>query len=457
MKRLFNTALLVFGMLFCGTINTVFFKLMFQIDCPTLSSGYHNSGYHTFDKPWFTNMMMFVAEASLLGLYFQTQRQDRKLIPDGSKQASRGPPSYYFLLPACCDVLGTGISSCAMMYIDAAVWQMMRGSIIIFTAGFSILILNRKLQAYHWMGVLTTALGLCCVGIASVKSAADKSAGAPKEGPHVQFGVFLVVIAQIFSAFQCTFEEHLLTGLQVSSSQTVGMEGVWGVLIMVVILSVMTYIPGSDNGSYESMPDGLHMMIGSRFLQGVSFFYMISVCSYNYIGMQLCRKLSAVTRCLVDCLRTAVVWAIELGLYYFVSPRYGNGWNQYSWLQMLGFFLLFLGTLIYNDIVKVPCLDKSVRDFGHRALQATWSPTVNRAAAWGKGANGPSSPGVSPDASPAQWPFGSRSNSPTSQQVPLLEGEPLQQCESLKLDGLDIQEVETGKRLLESPGSSAAA
>lgn len=198
------------------------------------------------------------------------------------------------------------------------------------------------------------------------------------------------------------------------------MEGAWGCLLMIPILYVMSTVPGSDHGSYESVSDGLHMLGGSRQLQGLTTSYMLSIGIYNFVGMMLCRKLSAVTRCLVDCMRTAVVWLVELGLYYFVSTNYGNAWTSTAWLQLVGFALLLLGTLIYNSILTVPCLPKVGQDLPKGVLEATWSPTVNRAAAWGKGVEfGPQSPGATPRNSPLAYPFG-RSPVPHSSQVPLL-------------------------------------
>jgi len=428
MKRFLNTALLVLGMLFFGTINTVFFKLMFQIHCPTLPSG-----FHVYDKPWLTNLMMFSAEASLLVVFYASRPRSRGLAIDTSDAKltvdtrPQAPPAYYFLIPASCDVLGTGISSMSMMLINAAVWQMMRGSIILFSAIMAVIFLKRKLQAYHWIGVGTTVVGLCLIATASILENTSETVQVPGAAPsQVGLGVSLVVVAQVFAAFQCTFEEHLLTGHQVSATQTVGMEGAWGCALMVVVLSVMTMLPGSDHGSYESLPDGAHMIVGSKFFQGITSSYMLSIACYNYVGMTLCRKLSAVTRCLVDCLRISVVWTVELCLYYGVSSRYGNPWTSYSPLQLVGFILLFVGTLIYNDLLKIPGMSKAPSEMPRRALEATWSPTVNRAAKWGRGSltQGPQSPGASPAGSPLAWPFG-RSLSPGQdpRQVPLLPGE----------------------------------
>merc|ERR1711933_517837 len=98
--------------------------------------------------------------------------------------------------------------------------------------------------------------------------------------------------------------------------QTVGMEGVWGATIMTITLAVMTSVPGSDHGAYESFPDSVYMVWNSSTMKVLTSTYMMSIALYNFVGMQICRSLSAVTRCLVDCMRTATVWLFQIAIHY---------------------------------------------------------------------------------------------------------------------------------------------
>lgn len=406
--KVLETACLVLAMLLFGSYNTVICKLQYQTLCPTLPSG-----IHPFNKPWLTNLMMFAGEASML-IPFTMRVAARRHRHPGLDEALLSPrkvPLHIFAIPAVCDVVGSGVAAVAMMLIDAAVWQMMRGAVIIFSAIMAVTFLRRRLQAYHWIGVLLTMIGLFLIGTAAVLAEAKTSPKA--DASHARLGIALVILAQIFSAFQFTFEEYLLTGYSVSSLQTVGMEGLWGCLYMAVVLAVMSAVPGSDHGVYESFPDGVYMIQGSHIMQFLVFSYMLSIATYNYLGMQLCRKLSAVTRCLVDCMRTVVVWVSQLAMYYLVSKDYGQPWTEYSYLQVLGFACLVLGTFIYNGVVRLPAMDyrRLDLDMPQKVLQATWSPTVNRASAFGWGPKfGPQSPHApnSPHlSSPLPAPFGS--------------------------------------------------
>jgi len=70
-----------------------------------------------------------------------------------------------------------------------------------------------------------------------------------------------------------------------------------------------------------------------------------------------------VHRTLIDACRTIFVWATQVILYN-IDPitfaKVGEQITPYSYLQAGGFFLLILGTLIYNQILKIPCSQYNV-------------------------------------------------------------------------------------------------
>jgi hypothetical protein len=84
--------------------------------------------------------------------------------------------------------------TCVVQYIPASVWQMLRGSIIVFSGILSVVFLKRKLYLFHWIGILTTTLGLGAVGISSIFSDNSGSAASDSGAAMAAFGVFLVII-----------------------------------------------------------------------------------------------------------------------------------------------------------------------------------------------------------------------------------------------------------------------
>lgn len=110
--------------------------------------------------------MMFAGEMTCLIYFFLVEK---KLAGEFQVEGGSGSRSWFlFMIPAAFDVLGTGVGGVGMIYISSSIWQMMRGSIIVFTSLFSVFFLDRKLYAYHWVAVLVTVIGLSFVGLSAV-------------------------------------------------------------------------------------------------------------------------------------------------------------------------------------------------------------------------------------------------------------------------------------------------
>jgi len=365
--------LLLGSMLFFGSYNTINNKLQYQMCAPTLypeaakadPNNRCGPGEKTFDKPWLVNMYMFIGEACLIIVYRLTRKKVSRAsgsaaVPlDGAGAvAETRVPFYMFAIPAFCDVFGTGLAAVGQMHLDAAIWQMLRSAIIVFSAILAKLLLGRNLEPFKWVAVLIVCVGLGIVGLAASLDAKASSAGQGASGQLT--GCALTVGAQLCAAFQMTFEEKILKVVpgqkKVSAKKVVGAEGIWGGFFMCILLGVMS-IPGTGEdgypdvkGSFESLPDGLYMITHKWELLFLSLTYSASVAIYNLSGITVGKKFTTVVRCLIDSSRTVTVWGVSLLLYYGVSDKYGSGITPHTWLQLIGFFVLFLGTVVYNDL-----------------------------------------------------------------------------------------------------------
>lgn len=360
------SAMLILCMLVLGSWNTLNVKLQQESCAPTLDlhptvdfKGDCGDSQKLFRKPWTQNILMFVAEATML-IPYTIQKKGRRqtarevLVPPAVEAAPK-VPFYVFAVPAFCDVFGTGLGSVSMLFLDSAIWQMLRSSIIICSAVLSVTFLRKRLQPFHWLAVCIVFVGLVLVGLATMLDAADKKDDKKSVSADKQLiGIVLVISAQLCAAFQMVFEEKLLTGrAKTSAKKTVGMEGCWGMAFMTMGLIVMGLMPGPDNGSYESFIDGAYMIGNDGLLLFFVLTYMASISMYNFVGITVGKKMSAVVRCLVDSCRTVVVWAVNLLLFAMGSP-YGSEWTRHSWLTAFGFLWLVFGTLLYNAVFPVP-------------------------------------------------------------------------------------------------------
>ncbi|EER08460.1 conserved hypothetical protein [Perkinsus marinus ATCC 50983] len=366
-----KTTLYILGLLIFGSLNTMCTKLQFEMT----SVGINGDVKH-FMKPWFGTLTMFMGMVIVLVIHFIDVLIDRMRArghrgeayealleqPHQQRQNSGGKdvPSFWragllILAPAAFDLIATTMSFVGLLYNSASVWQMLRGSMIIFSAIFSVLFLGRKLHGYHWFGVFMCVVAICLVGIANVMS--GSSATSHVSTGLMVFGMVMIVASQVIQSLQIVTEEKLLKGFTIAPFHIVGMEGVWGTLILFIfIFPLLYFIPGKDEGSAENTLDTMVMIENNKNLQIMVGVYVVSVFTYNMAGMLVTYALSAVHRTMLEATRTAVIWICDLIIQYFVAPgsNFGEVWTTWSWLQLFGFVLLVMGQAVYSDLVKVP-------------------------------------------------------------------------------------------------------
>lgn len=152
-----------------------------------------------------------------------------------------------FLLPAICDMTATSTMYVGLALTDASIFQMLRGSVIIFTSALSVIFLKRKLQAYHWIGIALVIGGTALVGTQS-KICPEASGGScpaaeSSTGPNMAtIGNILIIVAQLIVAIQMVVEEKFISGYDVPALQVVGLEGLWGMGVLSLVLIGMYHL-----------------------------------------------------------------------------------------------------------------------------------------------------------------------------------------------------------------------
>ena len=75
--------------------------------------------------------------------------------------------------------------------------------------------------------------------------------------------------------------------------------------------------------------------------------------------------LSGVHRTLIQTgLRTMFIWAAGIVIYNTTEGNYGEPWNGLtSWVQLFGFGLFLIGTLLYSKLIELPFSMKPRGDY----------------------------------------------------------------------------------------------
>jgi len=352
----FVICLLVFG-----ALNTLSTKLTFQLQALDL-----NGHMQTFQKPWFGVYRMFQGMALVMVFHgyneisnYMKRRASNDKIGSLSAEQSSVPPvtplkAYFAVaLPALFDLLGTVFMYVGLFYNSASVFQMMRGSMIVFATIFSVTFLKRKMSKLKWLGVGMCVVAVCLVGTANMMSESEQ---VEKVDPSLKiYGMGMIIVGMIFSGAQIVVEEYFMKGIAIPPMCIVGMEGVWGVIFtFALIFPIVGRLPGDDvGGCVENLDNDVFMVQNNAELQKVVMVYLVSVFTYNIAGMMVTYALSAVHRTMLEASRTAVIWSMDLAIHaMWPGSSYGEAWNSWSYLQLVGFVMLVLGQATYGELIN---------------------------------------------------------------------------------------------------------
>ena len=269
------------------------------------------------------------------------------LHKDGPNPALAGAKTFYLALPAIFDIIGTTIMSVGLLFVPASIFQMCRGALVLFVGFFSVIFLNRRLERYQWLALFQVCAGVFLVGLSTVYGSHK---GDPAEHDRSAFattllGVFMIVGAQVFSAFQFVSEEHILNQYSIEPIRVAGFEGVFGVSLtsIGIVLAHITY-GGSARGRDTTwdVQAGLNTIASSSRVATAFAVFALSIAAFNFFGLSVTRSVSATSRSTIDTCRTLFIWLVSMAL----------GWERFKWLQLAGFVLLVHATLVFNGILR---------------------------------------------------------------------------------------------------------
>lgn len=327
--------LFMVGMLVFGTANTIVMKLADM----TKARG------NTFTHPYFQAAIMFSGEVLCLALYGASLCWGKRRPEDSTQSLLLENQKFgkkVLAIPAFFDFCGSTLMFLGLALSAPSIYQMIRGSIIIVVAVYSRIFLGRRLYRHQVAGVVLTVIGVTVVGVASVFHEAS-SARSPL------LGVVLLLIAQLFTGGQFVIEEKFLSDSKMHPLQVVGIEGLSGLCYYIVILPVLNWIPCDDedfcsDGYVEDSVEAFRQIEASRLILLLCVLTMFSIALFNWTGVSTTKYASALARSIVDTSRTILVWLVSFLV----------GWEDFVWLQLVGFVVLVVGSLLYNEILVLP-------------------------------------------------------------------------------------------------------
>ena len=385
-----------------GTLASIEGKLIYSLRAP----GRHGE-IKPFAKPWFCAMLMFVG----MSICLPCSLLWRKVLKSGKREEDNGTnasvvtgPSVHgtsdaeepllsdresvvsvdtvesaaaawwsrysaVLFPTVFDLIASALLSVGLLFVTTSLYQMMRGTEVIFAAMLSVVILRRRLNSPNIWGLFLCSVGLALVGYSGYLSASGpdtnsnffaliKDAALGTTARQTLLGMTLIIIAEAVQSSQIVAEDWLMTisETKLPPVEVVGYEGVFGMLLMgFIVLPLLQFSRFGVEGSglQEDTLESLIMLKNSPRLAAWAGTYVALMAGYNMGGMLVTDSMGALSRTVAETARTILVWGVNLSLYYYVhipgtkKGSIGEPWTSYSWMQAVGFAILVVGTGIY--------------------------------------------------------------------------------------------------------------
>lgn len=323
-----STLFLIIGMLLTGSLNTILTKYQDSVcvdKCETSNPIY-------FEQPMIQTLNMFIGEiVCLLWLMMYNKHPNYTLIStDETNEITQNnshsvmtTSSFLLFFPAMCDSMSSTLMNLGLMFTSASIFQMLRGSMVIFTGIISCIFLNTKYTINQWLSLIIIFLGITVVGHSHTNEVMDNTTA----------GIILIISAQIFSASQYVIEEKILIKYNVEPLLAVGLEGVFGLIIMTIVTIIfqVTYIIDTLKG--------LQQLVSYPALYIPSLGIIISISLFNWFGLCITKNISSTSRATIDICRTLIIWCVSLSLQ----------WEVFKWLQIIGFLVMICGIFLFNQ------------------------------------------------------------------------------------------------------------
>uniref|UniRef100_A0A7S3NYI0 Uncharacterized protein n=1 Tax=Euplotes crassus TaxID=5936 RepID=A0A7S3NYI0_EUPCR len=256
----------------------------------------------------------------------------------------------WFIIPCVFDIVASTLMFVGLTMIAASVYQMLRGMIVFVATIMSIIFLGKKYYRHHWTALSIVVIGVAIVGASPIMYPDKEDEGASSSNPVI--GLILVLAGQVFSGFTMVSEEKLFRVFYIHPLQMVGWEGVWGLIFYSIILIILQFIPcpshtictydtieDTRQAFYEFSLDPLTWILGIGSILSISL--------YNSTNVAVTKFASCVQKATINTSKPALVW-----IFWLFYP--GKGKERFIWPQIIGFTMIVFGTLMYNEIFKIP-------------------------------------------------------------------------------------------------------
>jgi drug/metabolite transporter (DMT)-like permease len=327
-----------------GAFTTIIFK---EMDLITIQD-------QNFAHPYIQSTNLFLGESLCLLTYniYKCIKRKKNRVSDYRslrRSSSIEIPELYkkigalsFGIPGVLYLFSIYLMFIGLVLSAASVYQIIRGIISLPVLIFSMIFLKRNFYRHHFFGVGCIIAGVAIVGIDSVIERSDTSYDPV-------MGTIVLILSQVIAGVVLVYEEYLMTKLFIEPIEAIGIEGIFGLCISIIILIALNFVPCSNSdfcygGKVENTIQVLRDVFGNIWLTLLFFSSILAVSVLYWAGIYTTRYASALARSTLDSARIVLVWVFSIVI----------GWEEFQWLEIVGFVVLVFGTLVFNGILIIP-------------------------------------------------------------------------------------------------------
>ena len=271
----------------------------------------------------------------------------------------------YLFLPGLTDFLASTMQLLSLNFISASAYQMFRGGAIVTTYLFSVLFFNQMVKRKELIGTSIVLVGILIVGVTNVVYSP-----ATEETELKTVGFVLMAVSLVIQGFQFSFEQSLFERFYLQPMEAVGYEGLFGTLLCLIALPILSsahcsfgisacVYDGNGEGFIEGWNAFVEGVTSSTLLICLVVLAFIEIAIYNVSSLSVTKYINALARVIGANAKIILVWLAGV----VVTVTLGREHPNYRWeslnaivivLQLVGFVLLVVGNLIYNEVIRLP-------------------------------------------------------------------------------------------------------
>lgn len=335
------------GLLICGALNTILFKMQTK-NFGLARSSISIQTFITFIGQYL-NLIIFYGR---IGIFAGKRRTHFRKYKNRALMSGRLYEFKTYRI-GIASLLNCGASLTqlyALVVLSPSFFQMLLGCGIVFTPLISYFALKKKIYRHTLIGIIISSVSLILISFSSLILTDDDKQG----GSNNLFSVSLMIVGVFLSSAQRVYEEWLLDKIETSAFRFVGLEGLYGVPILFVVHIIFYLYDKIQGQNLFNIGLEFAQLASSSPLVTTSIILILSTTFYDLFGIVITRKVSATYRVVNDVARVVLVWLAEIVLYDIHNDNLNKATYFFvTLLRLFSYALLILGNVLINEITEI--------------------------------------------------------------------------------------------------------